>query len=95
MDEKNTDEFYKKFKKRLEDTTEFPSQYLYKFIIPSSHKGITEIHKIFDGTGAQFQFKESRTGKYTSVTISIFVIDADQVIHYYKEAAVIPNIIML
>lgn len=95
MENKATEEFYRKFKERLEDTTGFPSQFMYKFIIPTTHKGISEIHRIFDGANPQFQFKESRNGKYTSVTVSIFVIDAGQVIHYYKEASVIPNIIML
>ena len=33
-----TEEFYIKFKERLEDTTEFPSDFTYKFIIPTSHK---------------------------------------------------------
>lgn len=95
MDNEKQDEFYRKFKERLDDTTEFPSNFIYKFIIPTTHRGIAEVHRIFDGANPQFHLKESKTGKYTSVTVSIFVIDAEQVIHYYKEAASIPDIIML
>lgn len=91
----NTEEFYKKFKQTLEETTEFPSTYLYKFIVLNEHKRLAEVHRIFDDRNPQIQTKESKNGKYTSVTISIYVLDADQVIHYYKEAANIPDIIML
>ncbi len=92
---KNQEEFYKKFKERLEDTTEFPSNYTYKFIIPTDNKRIAEVQRIFDGARPQFQMKESKTGKYTSVTVVIYVIDADQVIHYYKEASSIQDVMML
>lgn len=95
MEEINQEEFYINFKKRLDETTSFPSSYIYKFIVPTDHKRIAEIHRVFDGLNPQFQLKESKNGKYTSVTISIFVIDSDQVIHYYKEASAIKNIIML
>lgn len=95
MEYQKQDEFYEKFRKRLDETTEFPSKYIYKFIIPTSHKGIAEISKVFDGAHPQFQLKESKNGKYTSVTVITFVIDAEQVIYYYQRASVIPGIIML
>ncbi|MFA5620077.1 MAG: DUF493 domain-containing protein [Weeksellaceae bacterium] len=95
MENEKQDEFYKKFKERLEDTTEFPSDFIYKFIIPTDHKRIAEVHRIFDDATPKFQMKESKTGKYTSVTVIVFVLDADQVIRYYREAARIEDIIML
>ena len=39
--------------------------------------------------------RESKNGKYTSVTVVIYVIDADQVIHFYKEVGKIEGVIML
>lgn len=95
MEHQEQDEFYRKFKDRLDEITEFPSKFIYKFIIPTSHKAIAEVHRIFDGANPQFQIKESKTGKYTSVTAIVFVIDSEQVIHYYREASSIPDIIML
>lgn len=91
----NQEEFYIKFKDRLDATTEFPSHYSYKFIIPTSHKTLAEVQRVFDGAKPQFKMKESKNGKYTSITVDIFVIDSDQVIHYYKEASTIDGIIML
>lgn len=95
MEDQNNDEFYKKFKERLDGTTEFPSKFIFKFILPTTHKGIAEVHRIFDGADPQFQIRESRTGRYSSVTVTVFVIDSDQVIYYYRQAASIPDIIML
>lgn len=90
-----TEEFYVNFKKTLEETTSFPSNYLFKFIVPNEHKRLAEIHRIFDEVDPQFQSKESKNGKYASLTVNIYALDADQVIRYYKEAAKIPDIIML
>jgi len=91
----NPEEFYKKFKERLDDTTSFPSYYTYKFIVPTTLKTLAEIQKVFDGANPQFKMKESKNGKYTSVTTVVYVIDSEQVIHYYLEAAKIEGIISL
>ena len=93
--EENPEEFYVKFKESLEATTEFPSHFTYKFIIPTSHKNLAEVQRVFDGANPQFNMKESKNGKYTSITAIVYVIDADQVIHYYQEASAIEGIIML
>lgn len=89
------EKFYKKFKERLEDTTEFPSSYTFKFIVPSDHKRIAEVQRLFDDARPQFQMKESKTGKYTSVTAVVYVLDADQVIYYYQAASSIQDVYML
>ncbi|HUH35481.1 MAG TPA: DUF493 domain-containing protein [Moheibacter sp.] len=91
----NTEEFYAKFKTSLEETTEFPSEFTYKFILPTSHKKLAEIQQVFDGTNPTFRSNESKNGKYTSITVVIYVLDADQVIYYYKEVAKIEGVIML
>lgn len=91
----NTEEFYDKLKISLQATTEFPSDYTYKFIIPTSHKKLAEIQQVFDGTEPTFSSNESKNGKYTSMTVVVYVLDADQVIYYYKEVAKIEGVIML
>lgn len=95
MTDQEREEFYVKFKDRLDDTTEFPSNFTFKFIVPTDHKRLAEVQRIFDGARPQFQMKESKTGKYTSVTVVVYVIDSDQVIHYYQEAANIKDVMML
>ncbi|MBA5630470.1 DUF493 domain-containing protein [Moheibacter lacus] len=91
----NQEEFYKNFKERLDDTTEFPSNYTFKFIVPTDNKRIAEVQRLFDGARPQFSMKESKNGKYTSVTAVVYVLDADQVIHYYKSASGIQDVMML
>lgn len=81
----NPDEFYKKLKLQLEDTNEWPSEYLYKFIVKSTLEKVKEIEDIFDNTGAVINTKESKNGKYTSVSINVVMKDPDAVIEKYIE----------
>ncbi|MDJ0646445.1 MAG: DUF493 family protein [Flavobacteriaceae bacterium] len=89
------DEFYKKLKSSLEETTRFPTEYMYKFIIPSSKEKIAEIETIFDHTGAVIQKKPSKTGKYSSITVMVQMKNADAVIEKYKEVSNVEGVISL
>jgi putative lipoic acid-binding regulatory protein len=91
----NTDEFYSKLKLQLEDTTDFPADYLYKFIVPTTEDQVVEAKKIFDNTSAEIKTKESKTGKYVSVSILLKLKTSEEVIAYYKKAAKIKGIISL
>jgi len=91
----NTEEFYKKLKVQLSDTSLWPAPYLYKFIVPSDISKIKQIEDIFDHTGAVINRKESRTGKYTSVSINVRMKDPDAVIEKYKEVGKIEGVISL
>ncbi len=46
------DNFYNKLKIQLDDTTDFPADYLYKFIVPASENQVTEVESIFNNTAA-------------------------------------------
>ncbi|MDT0676824.1 DUF493 family protein [Autumnicola musiva] len=81
----NREEFYKKLKKQLQDTTKWPSEYLYKFIVPTNKKEIEQIETIFDNMGAVINTKQSKNGKYTSVSINVRMKNPDAVIEKYKE----------
>ena len=79
----------------MEETTTFPSEYLYKFIVPTKSDGIQEIENMFDNMGAVISTKESRKGTYTSVSVMVKLASADMVISKYKEVATIDGIISL
>ena len=83
----NAEEFYKKLKGQLEETTKWPSEYLYKFIVKSDTDKIDEIETLFDNTGAVIETKESKNGKYTSVSINVVMQNPDAVIAKYIEVA--------
>lgn len=84
----NPDEFYNKLRVQLEDTSSWPSPYLYKFIIPTDVTKISIIEGIFDDLEAVITTKESKNAKYTSISITVQMKNPDQVIVKYKEVAV-------
>lgn len=88
--------FYKKLKSQLQDTTMWPAEYLYKFIVPTKPSQLKEIGDLFNNLGAVITTKESKNGKYTSVSINVKMKDPDAVIGKYKEVAEkIENVISL
>lgn len=87
--------FYKKLKSQLDDTTKFPADYLYKFIVPAGENKSEKVKTIFDNKGAIIDTKKSKTGKYTSISIRLHVKSSDEIINYYKEAEKIKGIISL
>lgn len=95
-DTSNPEDFYAKLKTQLLDTADWPSAYLYKFIVRTAPEKIKQIHAIFDNLGAVITTKESKNGKYTSVSINVTMKDPDAVISKYKEIAQeIPDVISL
>lgn len=88
-------EFYASLKINLDKNHNFPEDYLYKFIIVNNQEKLTEIYKVFDGTKNTFSTRESSNGKYISITIQCFVLDAEHVIRLYHDVAKIEGVIML
>ena len=87
--------FYKKLKTQLDETTKFPSDYLYKFIVSAEGNRVEEVQSIFDNKGAVINTKKSKTGKYISVSIVMKLARSDEVIKYYREAEKVEGIISL
>ena len=90
-----TEEFYNKLKSSLEETTNFPSEYMYKFIIPTDDAKLKQIEDMFDNLGAVINTKPSKTGKYKSLTILVNMNSADEVIAKYKDVAQVEGVISL
>ncbi len=82
-----TDEFYEKLRSQLYDTSSWPSEYLYKFIVKSDNRKIADIEVIFDNLGAVIRTNASKNGKYTSISINLTLKNPEAVIEKYKEVA--------
>jgi len=82
-----SDEFYKKLREQLYETSSWPSEYLYKFIIKTDAFKKNTIEHIFDNMGAVIQTTESKNGNYISVSINLEMKDPEMVIEKYKEVA--------
>ena len=91
----NPEDFYASLKEKPEATHDFPQDYLFKFIITNEESKQTEIYRVFDNVKYTLSTKDSKNGKYTSLTMNAFVLDADQVISIYKEVGKISGVMML
>lgn len=95
MDTKNPEEFYRRLQEQLAETSSWPSDYLFKFIVESDPEKIDQIHKIFDNTGAVIESKKSKKGKYTSVSVTVNLKDPKAVVEKYQEVAEVEGVISL
>jgi len=88
-------EFYEKLRQSLLETTEFPTKYMFKFIIPTDKDKSKMIEEIFDNLGAVIDSKPSKNGKYTSLTVLVNMKDPEEIIEKYKEVSKVEGVISL
>jgi len=93
--DKKTEEFYIRLREELNNTSEWPSEYLYKFIVPTSPKKIEEVENAFDNIGAVIQTKQSKNAKYTGISINVMMESPEHVIEKYIEVSSVEGIISL
>ncbi|GAA4042824.1 DUF493 family protein [Flavobacterium cheonanense] len=75
------------------NTSEWPTEYLYKFIVPTDAKKIEEVENAFDNMGAVIKTHQSKAGKYTSVSINVMMESPADVVEKYIEVSSIEGII--
>ncbi len=92
MNEK--EKFYNNLAAKLEEHHKFPSTYLFKFIIPNNNRNLALAEELFSAT-AIVTLKESKTGKYLSVTGKDRMPSAQSVIETYKLAEKIDGLMSL
>ena len=83
--EKNTEEFYNKLRVQLYETSSWPAEYLYKFIVLTDASKVEQIENLFDNLGAVINTTASKNAKYTSVSINVTMENPEAVIEKYKE----------
>ena len=93
--DKKTEEFYQRLKEELVNSTIWPSEYLFKFIVPTDTDKIMIIETSFDGMGAVIETNQSKTGKYISVSVNVTMKSAQSVIDKYQELSTVEGIISL
>jgi uncharacterized protein len=72
----------------------WPAVFMFKFVVPTLPANIVELKSIF-GEVVEYSTRESRNGKYTSVTIKEMVLSADIIFERYEQASKIEGIISL
>ena len=94
MDKKSR-EFFERLRAELEKSTQWPSLYLFKFIVPTDRDKILAVENAFNGLGAVITTTKSKNGNYTSVSINVQMESPDQVIEKYLAVYEIEGIISL
>ncbi len=88
-------EFYKRLKIQLEENTDWPAVYLYKFIVPANKDNVAKLEQNNAKKKAEFSTRDSSKGTYTSVSIKVIMDSPDSVIEKYIEVSKIEGVISL
>ena len=88
--------FYNNLNRLLKETSQWPSEYLFQFIIKSDKSKIKIIESIFDNIGAVIKKKNSSNNNYTSISVNVIMDNPETVIEKYKEVSKkVSNVILL
>ena len=82
---------FKDLKEKLDNHHNWPENYTFKFIVPKEQ--ILELTSILPK--GKLSQRESKTGKYISVSLVLKINHSDEVIDVYKKATKIKNLISL
>ena len=84
-------EDHKQFKDALDGHHQWPCLYVFKFIVPSENL------QLFEACFPEHQLekRESKTGKYTSITMELNMCSSKEVMDIYEKAAQVPGVMAL
>ena len=87
--------FYDRLKEELEKNTDWPSKYMYKFIMPNQDDNVAKVEERFGNQEIDLKKNYSKTGKYVSVTVVTEEANPDAVIKRYKAMEDIDGLVAL
>jgi len=85
---------FKGLREKLEERT-WPNLYLFKFIVPADAKSIAATEALFDSNVAQVELRQSKTGKFVSVSAKEMMMDVESIIARYEKAVQIEGLMAL
>lgn len=89
------DAFWSKLRQQLDESTNWPHLYMFKFIVPADNQKIAQVENLFNSKEAQIVMRRSSKGSYVSITAKEVMLNPDRVIERYKEAALIEGLVAL
>ncbi len=87
-------EKYNQLREQLIESAQWPSLYMFKFIIPNKDEKLDAVKAIFPKE-TQFAFKTSKDMGFLSITVKIKLQDADAVIAIYEQTKHIEGLLAL
>lgn len=82
-------------KKVLNQQHEWPTVFMFKFVVPNDNVKVARVEGLFNSETAEIRTKASTKGNYISLTIREVMTSADSVLAIYKEAKEIDGLIAL
>jgi putative lipoic acid-binding regulatory protein len=90
-----TNSFYNRLREQLEESADWPSNYLFKFILPSDDEKKATVRSVFANHPVQITERNSSKNTYVSISIEGVFESPDQIISKYKAVAQIEGVIQL
>ena len=87
--------FYQRLHTQLSESTDWPTTYLFKFIIPTDENRKKALLAIFSGMETDITIKNSSGNKYQSLSVTSVFDTPEAIIDIHKKAAKIEGIIQL
>ena len=89
--ERSSREWWSDFRDLLDDQNEWPTDYVFKFIVPSS--GLEDVKQALGAE--EVTTRESSKGRYVSVTARMQMESSEAVVEIYKSVRGIEGVISL
>ncbi len=88
-------EKYEKLLIQLTDSFDWPTVYMFKFIVPSDNEKIAKVESLFDSNEATISIRNSSKGNFVSITAKELMLSPEKVIDRYIQAEGIKGLISL
>lgn len=88
-------EKYLKLMEQLTEGFDWPTVYMFKFIVPADNAKIAQVENLFNSEEAQISIRNSRKGNFVSITAKELMLSPEKVIDRYLEAENIKGLISL
>ena len=88
------DEARDRMRKALDQVHQWPSVYMFKFILEPDEERLKQLLALFPSE-AEVLRKYSKAGKYVGLTVREVMMNADEVVARYDQAAGIKGVIVL
>lgn len=85
---------FETLREKLTSDFSWPSVYMFKFIAPSDNRVFALLHELFS-ENADFSSRNSKGGKYLSITVKELMISPEEVIEKYQKASAIKGVMVL
>lgn len=93
--DKNLEAKYEQLRKQLDELENWPTVYMFKFIVPADNQKVAQVEALFDTEQSQVSMRTSKNGNFVAVTAKELMVNAEAVINRYKDAEGIEGLMSL